>query len=396
LRVRVDEVSRGYVRAVVEEVLAPGEGHREPPCPFFSAGCGGCAYQHVTPDAQAVLKEAVLRDALRRAGVAWEDAIPVRPSPSVGWRTRATLHFRDTREGLLLGFHEEGTHRLVSVDGCLQISPRMNETAEAIRAAIAERDAWRGRVRHLELAESVDGPHLVASVEADLEPAAAAALAALSGAAPGLTGLGAVTGYGRRRRFLLLRGDPHVVSTVHGLRLRAHVQSFFQANRFLVGALVQAVVDAVPPGQPVLDLYAGVGLFALPLAAGSPEVRGLELSPTAVEDARANVEAAGLASVRIQQGDVQAGLGTLRPRDGEVVVLDPPRTGAGALVVRAVAERRPARVVYVSCDPPTLGRDLRTFAEAGYLPRTMEAFDLFPETFHVETVVTLAQRQGPL
>jgi tRNA/tmRNA/rRNA uracil-C5-methylase (TrmA/RlmC/RlmD family) len=140
----------------------------------------------------------------------------------------------------------------------------------------------------------------------------------------------------------------------------------------------------------VLDLYAGVGLFALPLGRRSPEVRGLELAPTAVADAQANAEAARLPHVRIQQGDVEAGLESLRPRDGEVVVLDPPRTGAGAAVVRRIAAREPAVVVYVSCDPPTLGRDLNTFAQAGYRAQAVRAFDLFPETFHLETVVTLS------
>jgi 23S rRNA (uracil1939-C5)-methyltransferase len=391
LRVRVDDVTRGYVRAAVEEVLGPGPGVREPPCPFFAAGCGGCAYQHVDYAAQLRLKEDVLREALRRAGVPWDEPIPVRPSPEEGWRTRATLHFRDTPDALLLGFHQEGTHRLVPVGRCPQLSARMNGAAEALRAALAERPEWRRRARHLELAESLDGGELVASVATDLDPPAAAAMAPLADAVPGLRGFGAATGFGRRRRFLSLRGDPHVTSAVHGLHLRAHVESFFQANRFLVGDLVQAVLDAVPEGRPVLDLYAGVGLFALPLGLRSPEVRGLELHPVAVEDARANVEAAGLGHVRIQQGDVQQELDALRTREDEAIVLDPPRAGAGPDVVERIAQRRPPVVVYVSCDPPTLGRDLHAFAAAGYRVRSMEAFDLFPDTFHVETVVRLTQ-----
>jgi 23S rRNA (uracil1939-C5)-methyltransferase len=390
LRVRVDSVTRGYVRALPEAVLAPGPGGRDAPCPFFDAGCGGCAYQHIDYATQLVLKEAVLQDALRRAGVPWEAPIPVLPSPAEGWRTRATLHFHDAPQGLRLGFHEEGTRRLVPVERCLQLSPAMTLAATSLRDALAGQPPWRGQVPHLELAESLDGPGLVASLETRLDPAAAAALARLADAAPGLTGFAVSAGQGRRRRFLSVKGDPHVVSTVRGERLRAHVESFFQANRFLAAPLVQAVEEAVPAGRPVLDLYAGVGLFALPLGRRSPEVRGLELAPTAVADAQANAEAARLPHVRIQQGDVEAGLESLRPRDGEVVVLDPPRTGAGAAVVRRIAAREPAVVVYVSCDPPTLGRDLNTFAQAGYRAQAVRAFDLFPETFHLETVVTLS------
>jgi 23S rRNA (uracil1939-C5)-methyltransferase len=389
LRVRVDSVTRGYVRAVAEAVLAPGPGQRDAPCPFFDAGCGGCAYQHIDYATQLVLKEAVLQDALRRAGVPWDAPIPVRPSPAEGWRTRATLHFRDSHDGLCLGFHEEGTRRLVPVERCLQLSAAMTLAATSLRDALSGHPEWRGQVQDLELAESLDGPGLVASLATGLDPGAAAALARLADAAPGLTGFGVAAGRGRRRRFLSLSGDPHVVSTVHGERLRAHVESFFQANRFLAGDLVQAVEDAVPADRPVLDLYAGVGLFAVPLGRRSPEVRGLEVAPSAVADARANAESARLSHVRVQQGDVEAGLTSLRPRDDEVVVLDPPRTGAGTSVVARIAGRRPPVVVYVSCDPPTLGRDLHTFAEAGYRAQSVRAFDLFPETFHLETVVTL-------
>jgi len=184
-----------------------------------------------------------------------------------------------------------------------------------------------------------------------------------------------------------------VDATVHGLHLRAHVQSFFQANRFLVDALVQEVLDRTPAGGSVLDLYAGVGLFALPLGRRAEEVRGLELSPNAAEDARANAAAAGLSHVRIHSGDVRE-MAELPPRPDERIVLDPPRTGAGADVVRMVAARKPSSVVYVSCDPPTLGRDLKVFAAEGYAPDSIAAFDLFPDTFHVETVVHLAPRRG--
>ncbi len=388
LRVRVVTVTSGYVKAEIEEVLAPAAFRVAARCPHF-AECGGCAYQHLDPGAQAALKEAVLVDALRRAGVAWDRPIPVRPSPPEGWRTRATFHVEHAREGLRLGFHREGSHQVVDIERCLQLSAPMMEAARSLRDALSARPALARAVRDVELAESFDGSRLVASLEAVMDPRQAAGASALADAVPALTGLGVVAGEGRRRRFLLLRGDPHVDATVHGIRLRAHVQSFFQANRFLVDALVQEVLDRTPAGGSVLDLYAGVGLFALPLGRRADEVRGLELSATAVEDARANAEAASLGHVRIHQGDVREVSGW-PPRPDERVVLDPPRTGAGAEVVRLLAARRPSSIVYVSCDPPTLGRDLKTFAAEGYAPESIAGFDLFPDTFHLETVVALA------
>jgi tRNA/tmRNA/rRNA uracil-C5-methylase (TrmA/RlmC/RlmD family) len=217
----------------------------------------------------------------------------------------------------------------------------------------------------------------------------APALAALADATPWLTGLGAVAGPGKRRRYLPLRGEPYVETAVLGVRLRAHVRSFFQANRFLVEELARAVVEATPPGGPVLDLYAGVGLFAIALAGRAPSVRGVEIDPLAVEDAVHNAARAGAAHVRIETGDVRQGLASWRRQPGERVILDPPRTGAGAEVVRAVAGRKPETVVYVSCDPPTLGRDLRVFAAEGYRLDRLAGFDMFPDTHHLEAVAVL-------
>ena len=392
LRVRVASVTPGYVKAEIEEVVTAGPGRSDARCPYF-AQCGGCAYQHLDPAAQAALKESVLRDALRRAGTAWEGPIVVRPSPPEGWRTRATLHVEQGRDGVRLGFHREASHDVVDIERCLQLSASMMAGARGLRDALAARHGLARAVRDVELAESFDGRRLVASLETTLDPKEASGAASLGDAVPSLTGLGLVAGEGRRRRFLLLRGDAHVDATVHGLHLRAHVQSFFQANRFLVDALVQEVLDRTPAGGSVLDLYAGVGLFALPLGRRAEEVRGLELSPNAVEDARANAAAAGLSHVRIHSGDVRE-MAELPPRPDERIVLDPPRTGAGADVVRMVAARKPSSVVYVSCDPPTLGRDLKVFAAEGYAPDSIAAFDLFPDTFHVETVVHLAPRRG--
>jgi 23S rRNA (uracil1939-C5)-methyltransferase len=399
LRVRVVSVTPGYVKAEIEEVLAAGPGRVESRCPHF-AQCGGCAYQHLDPAAQAALKESVLLDALRRAGAPWEGPRPVRPSPAAGWRTRATLHLEragaglhggpQRADGLRLGFHQEGSHRMVDIERCLQLSDTMMAAVRGLRAALEARPALARHVRDVEMAESFDGRRLVASLETDLDPRQAVSASALAGAVPALTGLGVLAGEGRRQRFLLLKGDAHVEATVHGLTLRSHVQSFFQANRFLVDALVQEVLDRTPPGGSVLDLYAGVGLFALPLGRRAEEVRGLEGNPTAVEDARANAEAAGLSHVRIHHGDVRE-MAAWPARTDERVVLDPPRSGAGPEVVGLIAARRPLSVVYVSCDPPTLGRDLKVFTAAGYTPASMTAFDLFPDTFHLETVVHLVR-----
>jgi 23S rRNA (uracil1939-C5)-methyltransferase len=391
MRARVQSVASGYVRAEMEQMLASGPGHRVSPCPSFPA-CGGCAYQHADDTVQLTIKEQVLRESLSRAGIVWDGEIPVAGSPERGWRTRASFHLADGPEGWRLGLFAEASHRVVDLPECLQISDAMNRTQRALRAALAEHPHWARRVRGVELAESADGKALVAALETDMTAAEAVAVSPLADAAPWLTGFGAVAGPGRHRRFHLLGGEPYVETDVRGRRLRSHVGSFFQANRFLLGDLVACVVELMPPGGRMLDLCAGVGLFALAVAEGAESVVGIELNPTAVDDARHNAQQAGLPQVRFHRGDAAQGLTSARVTPDERIILDPPRTGAGPELVWAIASRKPAAVVYVSCDPPTLGRDLRAFAGEGYVPDAIRAFDLFPDTFHVETVVRLVRR----
>jgi 23S rRNA (uracil1939-C5)-methyltransferase len=247
-------------------------------------------------------------------------------------------------------------------------------------------------VRGIDFLESPAGDALVVAFETDLAPGEAATLLSVADAAPGITSVAASTA--PPRRFLTLRGDPHVTFPCGGLALRAHVASFFQGNRFLYEELSRTVVDLVPDGGPVLDLYAGVGLFAVPLGATASEVVAVEGSAFAAEDAEANVAAAGLANVRVVRADVGEALARRRAAAEERIVLDPPRTGAGAGVIALVAERRPRAIVYVSCDPPTLGRDLALLARQGYRPDRVIAFDLFPDTYHLETVVRLVADQA--
>jgi 23S rRNA (uracil1939-C5)-methyltransferase len=310
-------------------------------------------------------------------------------SPEEGWRTRCRFHLAKSGDDWRLGLHQEGGRQVVEVENCGQLSGRSNQALRALQQALADSPGLARGVDEIELAESLDGSQLVACLDTRLSPGEASGLARLLAAVPWLSGLGALAGEGPRRRFLALGGDPRVTSTVAGLRLRSHVRSFFQANRFLVEDLLRAVVDATPSGGVVLDLYAGVGLFALPLAARAETALAAELNPTAVADAKANAETARLTNVRVCQGDVRAALTSWHPSPDERVVLDPPRTGAGGEVVAAVCQRKPAAVSYVSCDPPTLARDLAAFGRLGYLPTQVEAFDLFPGTFHLETLVQL-------
>lgn len=388
---RVLEQGRGYARAEALQVLEPSAARRQPPCAHAEA-CGGCSYQPLAYAEQLLVKETILRESLARAHVSFVGALPVRPSPESGWRLRAELHVDwSNAASPRLGFHRAGTHEVVDVQSCEQLSGAMNAAARALRAALVQRRPLSERVRSVELAESIDGGQLVACLAAQLDVPGLAGLAALGAELPGLHGLLARATEEPGSGPLLLRGEAFLEQTLFGLPLRAHQQSFFQSNRFLIEPLVRTVLERVGSAGPVLDLYAGVGLFALPLAARGEDVVAVEANVLAAEDARANARQAGLRNLRVEASDVESCLRRLPPRAGERIVLDPPRDGLSRLALRAIAARQPATITYVSCDPPTLGRDLNLLARSGYSLLSLDAFDMFPDTFHVECIAHLAR-----
>ncbi|MFI5183170.1 MAG: 23S rRNA (uracil(1939)-C(5))-methyltransferase RlmD [Vicinamibacteria bacterium] len=389
LRVRVASVERGYVRAVAVDKRAPSPLERPSPCGFFPR-CGGCAYQHLDHAAELRMKEEILRESLQRAHATWDSPISVHASPERGWRTRATFHVEVHGTAVGLGLYEEGSRRVVDLDGeCLQASSGMNATMGHLRVALGARPALAAHVTDVHIAESPDGAERVAWFEGNIEAHEAAALGAVASDAPWLTGVGVAVGSGATRQQVIVRGSPYLHTEVLGLRLRAHALSFFQGNRFLVGPLAAEVARLTTGPGPLLDLYGGVGLFGLTAGDSAGPVLLVESSETAASDAQENARGAKRGDLRVVRGTVESALSERRGEPGERIILDPPRAGAGKAVVSAIAARRPDAIVYVSCEPTTLGRDLSAFARLGYRVDSVGLFDLFPGTVHLETVVRL-------
>jgi 23S rRNA (uracil1939-C5)-methyltransferase len=335
------------------------------------------------------MKEAILRESLHRAGVEWSAGVPVVPSPEIGWRARATFHVECRDGGVAVGFFQEGSHRVVDLTTpCLQVSSGMSHLILHLRERLAARRDLAPLVQRLHLAESLGGSSLVLTFEGSLGAAETHALAVLSGDSPLVTGVGAVVVGPTRDRYVSISGDPHLVHEVRDVRLRAHARSFFQANRYLVGDLVATVESLLPPGGTLIDLFGGVGLLGLAAGRTADRVVVVEQDPTSAADAAANAEAWG-ARVRVDACSSAEALARLRPEAGERIVVDPPRAGLEPGLIRALAERAPAVIVYVSCDPTTLARDLRRFAERGLVPDAIRALDLFPDTLHLEVVARL-------
>lgn len=349
--------------------------------------CGGMLYSHIAYGRQLAIKSDVIRDAFGRLGRHPIDRpIDVAGSPEEGYRMRARFHVSGARAG----FYREGTHQLCDAAATRQLRGETVTAVERLAAAldreaagdvvsitIAENIAGDQRAAHLELA-----PRARISDEALARAAADAQLAGLSALEPGM---------GERQT----AGDPAVSDPLSVLAgegagdgtLRRQAASFFQGNRYLLAPLVQAVAAAVPDTGEVLDLYAGVGLFAVTLAAlGRLEVTAVEGDRVSGADLRENARAHA-PRLNVQVTSVEAHLASrARGRRPSALVVDPPRTGLSKEAVESIVRLSPPRLVYVSCDPPTLARDARRLLDAGYTLDSLRAFDLFPETPHVEVL----------
>jgi 23S rRNA (uracil1939-C5)-methyltransferase len=382
---RVDRVGKGVAYADTIEVLAPS-GDRRPVAGDWR--CGGNVYAHVAYERQRTLKGEVIHDAFGRIGhLPLPEPPPVLGSPETGYRMRARLHVQHGR----IGFFREGSHTLCDAGTTGQLLPEtmqwITRTEERLGAdglkgivsiELAENIPANERVCHLEVQAGVDVNALAAI---SMEPA----LTGLTAARVLRPGLERLSGVPTVTDVLQVTDDEATPAT---LRLRRDVRAFFQGNRFLLETLVRHVIALVPAG-PVVDLYAGVGLFGLSLsAAGSPAVMLVEGDPVSGADLEGNAEPF-VDRTEVHRAAVEEWLATAPVTPVQTFVVDPPRTGMSREAVAGIIRRRPDRVVYVSCDVATLARDVRAFVDGGYVVGGLTGFDLFPNTAHVESVAVL-------
>lgn len=341
VHVRICQERARFLRGRVEKLLEPGAARGDPLCPVFGR-CGGCAWQHVRYEAQREAKSKILADALGRiGGFERGSPIPVVASPSrYAYRGRTRVRIEAGR----VGYRCRGSHTLCPVSSCPVLVPELDARLRRLVAQPPQRNGeWElafgsGRAR----AVSVGPP-------------------------------------GGERLFLEVGGEPIGFSS--GV--------FTQSNVLLLETLVERVVASAGSGAFALELFAGAGFLTLQLARRFERVVALEASAAAARDLRANLRAADLGGVEVHEQRVEfsaALFGRLAP---DVVVLDPPRAGLPTGAVAAVAGVGARRIVYLSCDPATLARDLAGFRERGYRLRRVEGFDLFPQTPHVEALAVL-------
>jgi 23S rRNA (uracil1939-C5)-methyltransferase len=383
VRVRLQRAGKGGVLfADVAEVLEPSPDRCEP---AHDPRCGGLAFAHVRYERQLDLKREMLADALRRVGrVVDLPAVDMLASPPDGWRLRARLHVEAGR----VGFFREGTHTLCDPPPS-QLPERMAEAARVCVAALPA--AVRADLVGLLVAEDLAGE--AAAVHLELQASRRLGSTAMT-LPDGLAGVTA--GHAGVRQVRWWVGDPHLrepVTALIGGTADGHVShqpaAFFQANRAIVPELVRRALAWVEPG-PFVDLFAGVGLFGVCAAAqGVVDITCVEGDPLSAEDLRRNA-ANRPDAISVWAQSVESFVQT-RPDsvDGATVLVDPPRTGLPTEVTQALCEGRPSRVIYVSCDAATFARDLRQMLTAGWHLQHLEAFDMFPQSAHLETLAVL-------
>lgn len=361
LKIRITEVEKKFSRASVEEILIPSVDRRPPPCQYFGI-CGGCQLQHINYEAQLKAKTDFIRESLFRIGkLEWTSEIPIRHNAELGYRSRAEIKVARSSDSqifkLQLGYFRYGTHDICEVDECAILLPPANRELHKLHEnpSLLPSDATRVYL--------TVGDDEVLMTPADGQSSRIAEFDAL--------------------------GTAH--QTINGIRYGFGVRSFFQANRLLVEELLNTALGNAN-GKFAVDFYAGVGLFSMALSKRFEQVCAVEGNKTSANHGIENAKLNNINNVRYESISVEAWLKYKAPEmpKPDMVLLDPPRAGAGNIVTNRLIALAPPLITYISCDPATLARDLRMLVDAGYHISSITAIDMFPQTFHVETVVHLS------
>jgi 23S rRNA (uracil1939-C5)-methyltransferase len=402
-RVRITTVKPKYAVGEMQQLTQQSPFRAQAFCPVFGS-CGGCQVQHLSYPAQLYWKRDVVKSALQRIGGLAEAAVrdPIGMIDPRSYRNKMSLVV-DRGDGMpRLGFYQQRSHELVPIPGCPIVMPQLNAHIMRLNEAL-QQPAFAGafaNTRHIVARTAKATGQTVVTFTTDHQsPELAAVAPALMRQLPGVVGISnsfdlssqnAILG----RKHVLLHGVAQIEETIDGVRYRVSGGSFFQVNVEIVGRIFEFLRPGLEAPRTIVDLYCGAGTFSLYFAKLGSEVVGVEENPQAIAEARENAALNELdGSVRfvcgrvedaVRRGEVHEKL-----RQAQIVFLDPPRKGSDELTLGAVADAGVPNIWYLSCDPATLARDLKFLAAKGYRLGAVQPFDMFPQTGHIETLVTL-------
>jgi 23S rRNA (uracil1939-C5)-methyltransferase len=393
----VTEEKPGFARAHAATIVEPSAHRIQPPCPHFGR-CGGCNYQHTSYEHQLEIKQEILRENLRRiAKLEPQCEIQVHPSPPWNYRNRSRLQVRAQPE-FAAGYYKFASHELLPVEECPISSALINRGITGLWQAGRAGKVVEG-VREVEFFANADDTNLLVEVLCAPEARRAAVRAwaeELCASMPEIVGVAAFREPQKGvQEPLVTVGASELTYQTKTAAYRVSAGAFFQTNRFLIDELVN-IVTADRSGELALDLFAGVGLFSTALARDIRHIVSVEMSHLSSSDLKYNlpVNGTGIQSTThefLSKARVATGTSPVPLSRPDLVVVDPPRSGLGDPVARGVAELNSPRITYVSCDPATLARDLVPLQAAGYRVEQLHLVDLFPQTYHLETVVHLVR-----
>ena len=404
-RIRLTEVKAKYAVGDVVERETTSPDRAKPFCPVFGV-CGGCQVQHLAYPAQLAWKRRIVADALGRIGGFTDLSVnePIGMREPRAYRNKMALVVEPGGAAPVFGFYRARSHDLVPIERCPIVLDKLDAAigglVEAARAP-ATAPAFAG-VRHVVMRSGLQSPAGVLSLTTEGKSVSIAALAPqLAERIPGVGGISNSYGLananaviGRQMDFVW--GKREMEETIEGVRFRVSPASFFQINGEMVAAIFRALAPLVDGAAHIVDLYCGAGTFAIYFASRGADVVGIEENASAVAEARGNARLNRVEErVRFVKARVEGELGNPAGREAlraaDVVFLDPPRKGSDEGTLAALADADVAQIWYLSCNPATLARDLRLLAGRGYRVGLVQPFDMFPQTGHVETLVTLAR-----
>ena len=407
-RVRIEKAQKTWAAGKIVEILEKSPHRLQRECPI-SSSCGGCDFWHMDYEEESRLKAERVRTCLNRLGGENLEAMPILSAPTCyGYRNKAQYPVASKKNKAYAGFFRAGTHQVVENQRCLILPEETDAVKAAVmdyvnqcRVTVYDEETHKGLLRHIYVRRgAVSGQVLVCLVVNGRKLPHVPELLDRLKKIPGFTTLvlsvntkagNAVLG----DEFITLYGPGYIEDTLCGLTFRLSPRSFYQVNHHQAQRLYEAAISqaGITKEDTVLDLYCGVGTITLCMAKAAGKVIGVEVIPQAVEDAKDNAKRNGIENAEFFCGDAGAAALDLEAKGikADVVVVDPPRKGLNADTIEALHRFSPRRIVYVSCDPATLARDVALLKERGYRLKNAMAADLFPRCAHVESIVCLTK-----
>ncbi len=412
--VRILKSAKNYAFGKIERMISPSSDRQEPDCGIFNK-CGGCTFRHISYEAELRFKQKRVTDAFTRiGGVSPEIVYPIVGSPCKdAYRNKAQLPITADKDGrICTGFFASGSHRVIPLASCSLQSEIFNEVIRVFTdwaneegISVYSESEHKGVLRHLYLrhAKKTDELMVCIVINADSFKGEKKLVEKLKNNFDNLKTVvvninkektNVITGKKNR----VLYGDGYITDELCGLKFRISPLSFYQVNRDQAEKLYEIAAELadLKNGENLIDLYCGTGTIGLSMAHKVKKLIGVEIIPQAIEDARKNAERNGISNARFICADAAKAAKMLKSEcvHADCIIVDPPRKGCDSSLIGTIQELSPKRIVYVSCDPATLARDVKLFEEKGYKTQKAIPVDMFPRTGHVETVVLMSRVEG--